>query len=475
MNILIKLYHKKQNHWINMSGLLQKRIEIIRGIYDIINDMKKLVFLLAFLLTIPLSVNAEVKEYKLENGLKVLILEEHKAPVATFQVWYRVGSRDEPAGKSGLSHLLEHMMFKGTPKYGSKAFSKLVQKNGGTDNAYTTMDYTAYFQMLASDRIGISVNLEADRMQNLTLDPKEVAAERSVVMEERRLRSDDDPQNLLYEEVMAAAFKSHPYQRPVIGWMSDIASIERDDLFRHYKTYYSPENAFIVIAGDVKADDIIQKVKTSFEDIPAAAGKKSVASKEGEQKGERRITLKKEAELPYIIASYHTPNFPAEDSYALEVLGMVLSGGKSSRLYKSIVYEKKLALSSSADYSGFYKDPYVFLFDATAAPGKNIKDVESAIYSEIEKIKTESPSEREVQKAKNQIESQFIMGQDSIYLQARLLGTFELIGGWKLKDQYLEGIRKIKPEDVSRVAKKYLDEDNRTVGILIPLKVRGKQ
>ena len=432
--------------------------------------MKKLAVLIFIILLLPLSLSAGVNEYKLDNGLKVLVIEDHKAPLATFQIWYRVGSRDEPAGKSGISHLLEHMMFKGTPKYSSKAFSKMVKRKGGVDNAFTTKDYTMYYQTLASDRIDISIELEADRMQNLILDPKEVIAERNVVMEERRMRYDDDPQNSLYEEVVAAAFKSHSYHWPVIGWMSDISSIERSDLLSHYRAYYSPDNAVIAVSGDVQADEIIKKIKASFGSIPPASSRTVVTSKETEQKGERRISLKREAELPYIITVYHTPSFPHPDSYALEVLGMILSGGKSSRLYRSIVYEKKLAIGASADYSGFNKDPYLFLFDATAAPGKDIKDVENALYAEIEKIKKELPSEREVQKAKNQIEASFVMGQDSIYFQAEITGMFEMLGSWKLKEQYLENIRKTTPEDVSRVAKKYLHEDNRTVGILIPIK-----
>ena len=436
----------------------------------LLNGMKKLIFLLAFILIIPLSANADTKEYNLENGLKVLVVEDHKSPLAIFQIWYRVGSRNEPIGKSGLSHLLEHMMFKGTPKSGSKEFSRIVQKNGGVDNGFTTKDYTMYYQSLASDRIAISIELEADRMKNLIIDPKEVLAERSVVMEERRMRYDDDPQNSLHEEVMAAAYKSHPYHWPVIGWMSDIASIERNDLYNHYMAYYSPDNAVIVVSGDIKADEIIQKIKAAFGKIPAVPDRRPVTSREDEQKGERRVSLKREAELPYVIGAYHTPSFPDKDSYALEVLGTVLSGGKSSRIYKAIVHEKKLALSAYADYSGLSKDPYLFMFGATAAPGKDIRDVENSLYEEIEKIKKEPPAENEVQKAKNQIEAAFIMGQDSIYFQAELAGMFEMIGGWKLKEQYLEGIRKVTPEDASRVAKKYLIEDNRTVGVLIPTK-----
>jgi zinc protease len=427
--------------------------------------------LISFLLIIPATLYAlDIKEQRLDNGLKVLIVENHKAPVATFQVWYRTGSRDEPAGKSGLSHLLEHMMFKGTSRYGPSVLSKIIQKNGGTDNAYTTKDYTIYFELFSSDRIMLSIDLEADRMQNLTLNPKEVFSERSVVIEERRLRYEDDPQNSLFEEVVAAAYKVHPYQRPVIGWMSDLKSIERDDLYNYYKTHYSPSNAVIVIVGDVKADQIIERIKISFGDIPPGPLKKNINFSEPEQRGERRILLRREAELPYLLVAYHAPSFPHEDSYALDVLSQILSGGKSSRLYTSLVYEKKIALDVDSDYDGFNREPYLFFLDATASPGNDIKDVENALYAEIEKIKKEPPLEKELQKAKNQIEASFIMEQDSIYLEAMKYGIFEMLGGWGLIDRYLEGIRKVTREDIVKAANRYLKEDNRTVGILIPTK-----
>jgi zinc protease len=432
---------------------------------------KKLLPWLLLLLLCPGIISAgEIIEYQLDNGLKILILEEHKAPVATFQVWYRAGSRDEPIGKSGLSHLLEHMMFKGTSQYGPQEFSRIVQKNGGTDNAYTTEDHTTYFQIFSSDRIAIAFDLEADRMQNLTIDPKEMLSERNVVMEERRLRYEDDPQNALFEEVNAAAFKAHPYQRPVIGWMSDLKSIERDDLYEYYKANYSPRNAYIVIVGDVKPDEMISKIKNSFGSIPSGPVRKNVIFSEPVQRGERRISLKREAELPYILVGYHTPSFPDDDSYALDVLSLILSGGKSSRLYKSLVYEKKVALNAYAEYSGFSSDAYLFFLGATAFPGKDIREVEGHIYAEIEKIITERPDDREVMKAKNQIESSFIMEQDSIFLQAMKYGTFEMLGGWRLIDKYLVGIRKVTAEDIIRVAKKYFTEENRTVGVLMPMK-----
>lgn len=435
--------------------------------------LKLKTFLIILILSLPFSLHAEVKEYLLDNGLKVLISEDHKVPLATFQIWYRVGSRDEVSGKTGLSHFLEHMMFKGTPKYGPKVFSKIIQRNGGIDNAMTTKDYTMYFQTLSSDRIGISIDLESDRMTNLIMDPKETLSEKNVVMEERRMRYEDDPQNALYEMLSATALMTHPYRRPVIGWMSDISDLSRDNLYNHYKKYYTPDNAFIVIVGDVSAEETIKKIRSVFGAIGKGNPQRPLVTKETEQRGEKRLYLKKEAEVPYIMAGYHTPAFPHEDSFALEVLSAVLSGGKSSRFYKSLVYEKKLALEAESDYSGMYIDPFLFSLWATVAPGKKIPEVENALYAEIEGIKSSPPLEREVQKAKNQIEASFIFGQDSLYMQAMKIGRFEVLGDWKLMDKYLDGIRKVKPEDVQRVARKYLTEDNRTVGILMP--VRGSK
>ncbi|MDP2166876.1 MAG: pitrilysin family protein [Thermodesulfovibrionales bacterium] len=433
--------------------------------------MRKLIVCFAIILLIAAPSYAEVKEYRLPNGLNVLMIEDHKAPLAVFQIWYRVGSRNEPAGKTGLSHLLEHMMFKGTPKYGSKAFSNLVQKYGGTDNAYTTKDYTMYYQRLPSGKIDLSIELEADRMKNLLMDEKETLAERDVVMEERRLRYEDDPQTSLYEEVMAAAFKVYPYRWPVIGWMSDLKGIGRDDLYDYYKKYYSPDNAVIVVSGDINPDELIKKIEAGFSGIkPSPVPRPEITSEEPPQKGQRRVYLKREAELPYMLAVYHAPAFPDEDAYSLEVLAMVLSGGKSGRVYKSLIYEKKIAISAFADYSGLTSGPALFYLGGTASPGRDIGEVERAFHEEIDKIKAGPPSGIEVQKARNQIEASFLMSQDSIYFQAQLTGMYEMAGGWRLKDSYLQGIRKVTPEDIQRVARKYLIEDAGTVGILMPVK-----
>ena len=428
-------------------------------------------FLIMFFVLFHVNAHAlDIAEHTLKNGLKVLILEDHKAPTATFQIWYRVGSRDENTGKTGLSHLLEHMMFKGTKKYGPKTFSQSIQRAGGTDNAFTSKEYTGYFELLASDRIGLPIELEADRMQNLVLTKDAVLSERDVVTEERRLRYDDDPQSLVYEQVMAVAFNNHPYRWPVIGWMSDLKTLDPDDLIKHYRTYYAPNNAVVIVVGDVKKGDIVSKVEAAFGNIPAGPEIKTMKIEDDEQIGERRFYVRKEAELPFIVSAYKVPDIKHEDGFALDVLGSILSDGKSSRLYQRLVYEQQLALSAWAGYEGLYKDPFLFLTGATAASGKNIEDVEKAINDEIEKIKKEPPSELEVQKAKNQIEASFIMGQDSIYMQARMIGTFEMIGGWRLWDRYLVGVRKVSPEDVRRVAEKYLVPDKRTTGILIPLK-----
>jgi zinc protease len=411
-----------------------------------------------------------VHEEILPNGLKVLALKDTSAPLAVFQIWYNAGSIREQVGKTGMSHLLEHMMFKGTPSYGSKTFSMIIKRAGGIDNAGTSRDYVVYYQKLAPDRLHLSIELEADRMRNLILDPQETLSERDVVMEERRLRYEDDPQNLVFEEVISAAFKNHPYRWPVIGWMSDLKGITRDDLWQYYRTHYVPNNALIVIAGNIDRDSLMTMIRKHFGSIPKGPDIKSITIEEPEQRGERRVSVKKEAELPYMFSAYKAPNVPHKDSYALEVLASILSSGKSSRIYKTLIDDKQIALSAGAGYTSIYKHPFLFYLYGTALPGKMIDEVENALYGEVDKIKKNPPSEREVQKAKNQIEADYIMGQDSIFFQAEMLGIFEMIGDWRLKEQYLEGIRSVTPSDVRQVAESYLVEDKRTVGVLIPLK-----
>ena len=427
------------------------------------------VFLVLFA-ALSFAQDMRVTEKVLPNGLKVLLKEEHKAPVVTFQVWYKVGSRNEKLGTTGMSHLLEHMMFKGTKKHGPKTFSQTVQRNGGNDNAFTAKDYTAYFETFAADRIAISLDLESDRMQNLLIDPNEFEPERKVVMEERRMRTDDDPTATMVEEMTAAAFIAHPYEWPVIGWMADIGNITRDELYNHYRMYYAPNNATIVVVGDFNTGKLYPQIEKYFGRIPRGPAAPRVAAIEPKQLGERRIIVKKHAELPAVFAGYHTPDIKHPDSYALEVLQGILSSGKSSRLYKSLVYDKQLALYAGGDYDDITNDPNLFYIYAGVMPGKSTGEVEQALYAEIEKLKTAPVTDEELQKAKNQIEASFIMGQDSVFYQAMLLGQFETVANWNLLEKYVDNIRAVTKEDVQRVARQYFSEDNRTVGILIPMK-----
>lgn len=423
-------------------------------------------------LSAPSVAALSVTEKTLSNGLKLIVAEDHTSPLAVFQIWYRVGSRHEEAGKSGTSHLLEHMMFKGTPSHGPTEFSRAVKRLGGGDNAFTSKEYTGYYQELPSKDISLSFKMESDRMQNLLLDEAEVLQERKVVMEERRLRYEDDPQNSLFESLIATAFMVHPYRWPVIGWMSDLETISRDDLTRHYRKYYAPDNAFIVVAGDVEPGDMLALAEEYFGPIAPGPGLTARAYVEPRQRGERRVLLKREVELPYVAVAYHVPTLFEEDGYALDILSEVLTG-KSGRLYRSMVYNDRVALSADAGYLAAHTEPFMFYLEATAAPDKSAPDIEQALYGQIERIISSPPSEFEMQKAKNGLEASFVMGQDSIMNQAMLIGRFEIARSWRLKDEYIPGIRAVTAEDVTRVAAKYFTAENRTVGVLIPIKPKG--
>jgi zinc protease len=425
--------------------------------------------LLAFGST-SISLSAEPSEYFLSNGMKVLLVEVPKAPVATVQVWYKVGSRNEVMGRAGLSHMLEHMMFKGTARYPKGSFSRIVRKNGGIDNAFTGQDFTAYFENLAADRVGLALELEADRMQGLILDHSEFQTERDVVKEERRLRSEDDPQGALVEALFAHAFLSHPYHWPVIGWFADLDAMSLEDLQRHYDTFYSPNNATLVVVGDIKAESLLPTIKRLFEPIPRGPSPKQTLSPEPEQRGERRFLLKREAQVPFVMMGFRVPNYSNEDSYALDILESILSSGKSSRLYQSLVYDQKNSLAVGAEYSVLQTDPGLFYFYSLVNPSVKVEGVEEAIQREIVRLQNEPPSEQELQRAKNQVEAARVFEQDSNFRHAMLMGQAESVGaGWRRIDQFVERIRAVTAKDIQRVAKQYLTPDNRTVGILIPL------
>ena len=428
-------------------------------------------FLATFLVfgSTSISLSAEPSEYTLANGMKVLLVEVPKAPVATVQVWYKVGSRNEVMGRAGLSHMLEHMMFKGTARYPKGSFSRIIRKNGGIDNAFTSQDFTAYFENVAADRVGLALELEADRMQGLILDNSEFQTEREVVKEERRLRSEDDPQGALVEALFAQAFLSHPYHWPVIGWFADLDAMSLEDLQRHYDTFSSPHNATLVVVGDIKAEFLLPTIKRLFEPIPRGPSPKQTLPPEPEQRGERRFLLKREAQVPFVIMGFRVPNYSSEDSYALDILESILSHGKSSRLYQSLVYDQKNSLAVGAEYSVLQTDPGLFYFYSLVNPSAKVEGVEEAIQHEILRLQNEPPSEQELQRAKNQVEAARVFEQDSNFRHAMLMGQAESVGtGWRRIDQFIEHIHAVTAKDIQRVAKQYLTLDNRTVGILIP-------
>ncbi len=412
----------------------------------------------------------DVKEHFLSNGLKVLLLEDHRAPVLTFQVWYRVGSRNEAPGQTGLSHMLEHMMFKGTPQYGPGVFSNLVQKQGGRHNAFTSRDYTAYFETLASDRAEVALKLEADRMVNLLLDPEEIARERRVVMEERRSSVENRPERELFEKVAATAYKVHPYRWPIIGWAEDIRNFNREKLLSHYRKYYTPGNATLILVGDFDAADMLKLVERYFGSIPAGPSAPKLNSVEPPQRRERRVTLERVARLPSAVMAFHVPNILSPDAFPLEVLAAILGGGKSSRLHQELVYRRGMALSSEADYSLLSADPGLLYVNAQASRETDVRELESAARQVVERLKEGLVGEEELARAKKSLRTKFILAQDSQFYRAMLLGRAESVAGWRLVKKYLQHIEAVRAEDVRRVARRYLVAENRTVGTLIPLK-----
>jgi len=404
----------------------------------------------------------------LDNGLRVLLLEDQRSPIVSFQMWYRVGSRNEHRGMTGIAHFLEHLMFKGTPSHGPKQFARLVEENGGQDNAFTSQDVTSYYVDIAADKLDLVLDLEADRMQNLLLDPKEIHSEREVVIEERRTRTEDDPGGFLGEEVSSIAFKAHPYQAPIIGWMDDIKRITPEEIRAFYKTYYVPNNAIVVAAGAFRADDVLEKIKRRFGRIPRGKVPPPMLAVEPTPNGERRVIVKRQAELPIVYMAWHVPNYQSDDSVALELLSTILSGGRASRLYRDLVYQRQLALEAGGDNSYFSIDPSLFWFWATPMPGQTPEKLETELSAHIERLKKEPVTDEEMARAKNQIEAAFVYQDDSIHQRASLLARFELIGGYAMKDSFLAKIRAVTAADLTRVARTWFDPDKKVVGVLLP-------
>jgi zinc protease len=404
----------------------------------------------------------------LDNGLRVLLLEDQRSPIVSFQLWYRVGSRNEHRGSTGIAHFLEHLMFKGTPSHGPKEFARLVEQNGGQNNAFTSQDVTSYYVDIAADKLDLVIELEADRMQNLLLDPKEIASEREVVIEERRTRTEDDPSGFLGEEVSSIAFKAHPYGAPIIGWMDDIKRVTPEEIRAFYKSYYVPNNAIVVAVGAFRAADALEKIKKRFGRIPRGKVPPPILAVEPTQNGERRVLVKKQAELPIVYMAWHVPNHTSDDAVALEVLSTILAGGRASRLYRDLVYQRQLALEAGGDNAYFSLDPNLFWFWATPMPGQTPEKLETELGAHMERLKTEPVTDEELARAKNQIEAAFVYQEDSIHQRASLLARFELLGGFALKDSFLAKVRAITAADLTRVARTWFAPERKSVGVLVP-------
>jgi zinc protease len=407
-----------------------------------------------------------VKAQTLPNGLRVLVLENHKAPLATFNVFYRVGSRNEQFGKTGISHLCEHLMFKGTKKLGPEEFSQIIQQNGGEDNAFTESDFTDYFETMNKDHIDVPISLEADRMGNF--DPKDFEKEKHVVLEERRMRTEDNPEDALDEMVRAAAYVAHPYHWPVIGWFHDVDGLTLADAMAYHKIYYSPQNALIVAVGDFDADQVLKLISEAFAGIKNGAKPPPLTDLEPPQNGTRRVELQHAANLPAFEEAYHVPNIVSPDAYALEVVSEILSDGQSSRLYKKLVVEKQMVVDIGAGYDMTSFDPGLFVVSAQMRPGIKAADTQVEVEKELAAMRDAPVGAEELQKAKNLEQAQFVYGQDSVMREAEMLGVYEMLGDYHMVDKYLDGIDKVTTADVQRVAKTYLVATNMTEGVLVP-------
>jgi len=434
--------------------------------------------LLLFSFNLFAAANPKVHEYHLDNGLKLIVKEDHRAPVVVSQVWYKVGSSYEHDGITGISHALEHMMFKGTRKHPAGEFSRINSANGGRENAFTAQDYTAYFQQLEKSRLKVSFQLEADRMRNLTLPEKEFAKEIQVVMEERRLRTEDNPDALSYEQFNAIAFINSTYHHPVIGWMDDLKNLKVDDLRKWYHMWYAPNNATVVVVGDVTPEKVYRLAKKYFGPLAPSKLAHLKPRKEILQRGLRRITVKAPAELPYLVMGYKVPVLKtAPESwgpYALEVLTGILDGGESARLATHLIRGSQVAASASAGYDMGSRMEDLLLLSGTPAKGHTITELENAFRKQIQQLRETPVSTAELVRIKAQVVASNIYQRDSVFYQAMQIGTLESVGlDWRLLDEYVDRIRKITAAQVQAVARKYLTEDHLTIGTLKPLPIKN--
>lgn len=429
----------------------------------------------AALATVP-----RVHELTLDNGLHVIVKEDHRAPILTTQVWYRVGSSYEHDGVTGISHVLEHMMFKGTESHGPNELSRIVAANGGDENAFTGRDYTAYFQNLASDRLEVAFELEADRMRNLTLSEVELAKELEVVKEERRLRTEDDPESLTSEQFSAVAYVASPYRIPVIGWSSDLDALQASDLRRWYRQWYAPNNATLVVVGDVAPERVFALASEHFGPLQREEVARVKPRSEPLQRGEKRLVVKAPAKEPYLVMGYKATavGHTAEEwePYALEMLAEVLDGGNASRLSKHLVRGAEVAAAAGSEYSAFSRLPGMLLLAGTPAKGRSAAELEAALRAEVARLREEPVSTEELARVRAQVTAAKVYEKDSVFAQAMQIGLLETLGlDWRLGDAYVERLTAVTPEQVQAVAKKYLTDDNLTVAVLDPQPLDGRE
>jgi zinc protease len=430
--------------------------------------------LLIMLAWLPASVYANTQEFKLDNGMRVIVQEDHRSPVVVAQVWYRAGSIDEVNGKTGVAHVLEHMMFKGTEEIAPGQFSRLIAAAGGRENAFTGRDYTTYFQQLEKSQLELSMKLEADRMANLKLTKEEFAKEIRVVMEERRWRTEDQPQGLVNEQFNAIAYIAHPYRRPIVGWMDDLQNMSVADARDWYEKWYAPNNAILVVVGDVKAQEVLALAQKYFGPLKAEVLPERKPQQEPAQKGQRRAIVKAPAKLPYVLMGYHVPGLKNPDTdwepYALQILAGVLDGNASARLNQNLVRNQRVAVQVSAGYDIVQRShESLFQLDGMPSEGKTAAELETALLQQVELIKQRGVTPEELQRVKAQVIAADVYQRDSMFYQGMEIGRLEISGfSWRILDEYPAKLNAVTPEQVQAVAKKYLNVDNLTVVTLDP-------
>ncbi len=422
---------------------------------------------------------AQTHEHKLANGLRVIVKEDHRAPTVVSMVWYKAGSMDEVNGATGVAHVLEHMMFKGTKAVPAGEFSRIIAAAGGRDNAFTGRDATGYHQQLQKSQLPLAFRLEADRMVNLVLTQEEFAKEIKVVMEERRWRTDDRAQSLVYEQLMAAAFIAHPYRMPVVGWMSDLESMTWRDARDWYDRWYAPNNAIVVVVGDVDPKQVFALAEQHFGPLKAKALPERKPQEEPAQRGVRRVLVKAPAELPYVLMAYRAPVLRDVEKdwepYALEMLAGVLDGHDAARLTSSLVRVQKIANSAGAGYDGTTRGPGMFLVSGVPTAGKGAAEVEQALRRELAKVAADGVSEEELKRVKAQVVASQVFQRDSIVFQARQIGSLEIAGySHRTIDLMIEKLKAVTAEQVQDVAKRYLVDDALTVAVLDPQPLERK-